>query len=334
LGKRVFPDSLLERLNIMISVVAPCYYDAKNIPELVRRLNIVSKQMEVPFEIIIVDDASPDNAWEVIQGLAEEYDNLQGLRFSRNFGQHIAITAGIAHSHGDYVVIMDGDLQDLPEEIPKIFKKIREGYELVFTVRKDRQDKKSRKLVSILYRCVINNFSGLNMPYNISMMRIFTRKFADNYLKFHEKHRSLGALFSWMGFNQTYVQVNHGERFSGKSNFTPLKLLTRAFNNISYFSTLPIAWIGYLGMLISIVSFLFGALIIARYFLGFPANTSGWPSLICTISFSTGMIMLSLSVIGKYIANIYLQVLGRPLYLIAEKTPGKENGHESSEKSS
>jgi dolichol-phosphate mannosyltransferase len=308
----------------MISIVAPCYNDAGNIPELVRRLNIVSEEMGVPFEIIVVDDASPDNAWEVILNIAKEYDNFQGFRFSRNFGQHLAITAGIAQSIGDYVVIMDGDLQDLPEEIPKIFRKIQEGYDLVFTVRKERRGKKARKYVSVLYRYVINKLSGLNMPHNISMMRIFTREFADNYLKFSEKHRSLGALFSWMGFRQTYVVVNHGERFSGKSTFTPWKLVVRAYNNISSFSTIPIAVIGYLGMLISLVSFLFGLLIVIRFFLGFPTSQSGWPSLICVISFSTGMIMLSLSVIGKYIANIYLEALDRPLYFIAEKTPERQ----------
>ena len=305
---------------MLISIVAPCYYDADNIPELVRRLNLVSKKMEIPFEIIVVDDASPDNAWEVLKKLAAEYDNFRAIKFSRNFGQHIAITAGIAETKGDYVVIMDGDLQDLPEEIPKIYNKIKEGYDLVFTVRKERNDKKIRKYASIAYRWVINKLSGLNMPYNISMMRIFTRKFADDYLKFTEKHRSLGAIFCWMGFNQARVIVEHGKRFSGKSNFTPFKLLARAYNNISSFSTIPISLIGYMGIGISVISFCYGVYIIVRQLLGITTSISGWPSIICAISFSTGMIMLSLSVIGKYIANIYIEALNRPIYLISDRT--------------
>ena len=201
---------------------------------------------------------------------------------------------------------------------------MQEGYDLVFTVRKERQDRRIRKYVSIAYRHVINKLSGLRMPYNISMMRIFTRDFADNYLKFNEKHRSLGALFSWMGFKQTSVVVEHGERFSGKSNFTPWKLLVRAYNNISSFSTIPIAVIGYLGMIISLLSLMSAGVMVVRHFLGFRSAQSGWASLICSISFSTGMIMLSLAVIGKYIANIYLEALDRPLYYISERTPSTE----------
>ena len=159
----------------LISVVAPCYYDAGNVAELCRRLNNVSKKLETPFEIIIVDDGSPDNSWEIIQNLSKQINNLIGLRLSRNFGQHVAITAGIEHSRGDYVVIMDGDLQDLPEEIPKLYNKILEGYDLVFSTRKKRMDSKFRYIFSSIYRYFINRMAGLKIPYNISMMRIFTR---------------------------------------------------------------------------------------------------------------------------------------------------------------
>jgi dolichol-phosphate mannosyltransferase len=311
----------------LISIVAPCYYDAGNIPELVRRLNIVSTKLEIPFEIIIVDDRSPDNSWEVIQNLAKQYNNLIGLRLSRNFGQHIAITAGIDHSRGDFVVIMDGDLQDLPEEIPKLYGKICEGYDLVFSGRKKRMDNIFRFIFSLIYRFFINRMSGLKIPYNISMMRIFTRKFADHYLKFSEKRRTLGALFVWMGFKQACVEVEHGERFSGKSNFSVLKLMRQAINDISSFSTVPIALIGYLGLLISAMSFLFGLFIIFQYFWTDPPIQPGWSSVICAISFSTGIIMLSFSIIGKYIANIFYEVLDRPLYLIADKTqPARDSG--------
>ena len=304
----------------LISVVAPCYYDAGNVAELCRRLNNVSKKLETPFEIIIVDDGSPDNSWEIIQNLSKQINNLIGLRLSRNFGQHVAITAGIEHSRGDYVVIMDGDLQDLPEEIPKLYNKILEGYDLVFSTRKKRMDSKFRYIFSSIYRYFINRMAGLKIPYNISMMRIFTRDFADHYLRFTEKRRTLGALFVWMGFKQTYVEIEHGERFSGKSNFTAWKLMRQAVNDISSFSTIPIALIGLLGILISAISFIFGLLIIIHYFFAEPRIQPGWSSIICAISFSTGIIMLSFSIIGKYIANIFYEVLDRPLYLIAEQT--------------
>jgi dolichol-phosphate mannosyltransferase len=306
----------------VISVVAPCYFDAQNVPELIRRLNNVSEEMKTPFEIIIVDDGSPDNAWEVIKEQSKQIKNISGIKLSRNFGQHLAITAGIAHTTGDYVLIMDGDLQDLPEEIPKLYNKICQGYDIVFSVRKKRADNKLRFMFSLLYRYFINKMSGLKIPYNISMMRMLTREFANHYLRFTEKRRTLGALFVWMGFKQTYVHVNHGSRFSGKSNFTVLKLIVQAVNDISSFSTLPIALIGYLGVLISSISFFFGLFIIIRYFFADPPTQPGWSSIICAISFSTGMVMLSFSIIGKYIANIFYEVLDRPLYFIAEKTSG------------
>ena len=160
----------------IISVVAPCYNDEGNVAELVRRLNAVANEMQVSIEIIVVDDRSPDNAWEVINQLSGEYENFRGYRLSRNFGQHIAITAGIQQSKGAYIVIMDGDLQDRPEEIPNLYSKIQEGYDLVFTVRKDRKDAPSRRLSSRIYRSVINKLSGLDTPTNIAMMRIFTRE--------------------------------------------------------------------------------------------------------------------------------------------------------------
>jgi dolichol-phosphate mannosyltransferase len=304
-----------------ISVVAPCYFDAGNIPELVRRLDNVSKEMGIPFEIIIVDDGSPDNAWEVIKKHSGQNTNVCGIRLSRNFGQHIAITAGISRTSGDYVLIMDGDLQDLPEEIPKLYKKICQGYDIVFSVREKRVDSKFRYIFSLLYRYFINKMSGLKMPYNISMMRIFNREFADHYLQFTEKRRTLGALFAWMGFKQAYVEVEHGNRFSGKSNFTVWKLTRQAIDDISSFSTLPIALIGILGLVISAISFIFGLWIMIRYFFVDTPVEPGWSSILCAISFSTGIIMLSFSIIGKYIANIFYEVLDRPLYFIAEETP-------------
>jgi dolichol-phosphate mannosyltransferase len=310
---------------ILISVVAPCYFDAGNIPELVRRLDNVSKEMGIPFEIIIVDDRSPDHSWEVIKKLSEQNTNVAGIRLSRNFGQHIAITAGISRTTGDYVIIMDGDLQDLPEEIPKLYKKICQGYDIVFSVRKGRIDSKFRFIFSLLYRYFINKMSGLKIPYNIAMMRIFSREFANHYLQFTEKRRTLGALFVWMGFKQAYVKVGHGNRFSGKSNFTAWKLTRQAIDDISSFSTVPIALIGLLGLLISVISFIFGLYIIIRYFLADPPIQPGWSSIVCSISFSTGIIMLSFSVIGKYIANIFYEVLDRPLYFISEETTSAQD---------
>lgn len=316
---------------LLISVVAPCYNDAGNIPELVIRLNKVSKELGIPFETIIVDDGSPDNAWEVIKKLSDQHKNFTGIKLSRNFGQHLAITAGIAHSTGDYVLIMDGDLQDLPEEIPKLYSKICEGYDIVFAVRKKRADSKLRLIFSLIYRYFINKMSGLKMPYNISMMRIFTRDFADHYLRFTEKRRTLGALFAWMGFKQAYVRVDHGNRFSGKSNFSAWRLMRQAINDISSFSTIPIALIGLLGVLISTISFIFGMYIMVRYFFVAPHTQPGWSSIICAISFSTGIIMLSFSIIGKYIANIFYEVLDRPVYLIADKTSGQDVTSEQGE---
>ena len=309
----------------LISVVAPCYYDAENVEELCRRILKVADDLRISFEIIIVDDGSPDDSWSVIKSISRNYNNVLGLRLSRNFGQHIAITAGIERSQGDYVIIMDGDLQDLPEEIPKLYKKILEGYDLVFSTRKNRMDNKFRLVFSLIYRYFINQMSGLEIPYNISMMRIFTREFAMQYLKFNEKRRTLGAIFVWMGFKKAHIEVEHGKRYSGKSNYSAFKLLKRAINDITSFSTLPIAIIGFIGLIISAISFIFALWIVVRFWLLGLTSQPGWPSIICAISFSTGVIMLSLSVIGKYISNIFYEVLDRPLYLIAEETGSKVN---------
>jgi dolichol-phosphate mannosyltransferase len=315
----------MKSCKIDISVVIPIYRNEPFIDDLYSRLTANLNAITADFEIIFVDDGSPDNSWDLITGLAEKSPRVKGIRFSRNFGQHIAITAGVEYATGDWVVVMDGDLQDRPEEITDLYNKALEGYDVVFARRHMRKDTFSRKICSRMFYTLFDFLAGTGNKTDaaIANFGIYSRKVIDSFNKMREHSRLFPLFIRWLGFNTAYINVQHAERSAGKSAYTFRKKLDLALDTIISMSNKPLKISVKMGLLLSLLSFLYGVFIIVKYLLwGVPVM--GWTSLIVSLYFIGGMVLSTLGVLGIYIGKIFDEVKNRPLYIIAEKV-GDEN---------
>jgi len=315
----------MKSCKIDISVVIPIYRNEPFINDLYSRLTANLSAITADFEIIFVDDGSPDNSWDIITGLAEKSPRVKGIRFSRNFGQHIAITAGVEYATGDWIVVMDGDLQDRPEEITDLYNKALEGYDVVFARRHMRKDTFSRKICSRMFYTLFDFLAGTGNKTDaaIANFGIYSRKVIDSFNKMQEHSRLFPLFIRWLGFNTAYIDVEHGERSAGKSAYTFRKKLDLALDTIISMSNKPLKISVKLGLLLSLLSFLYGVFIIVKYLLwGVPVM--GWTSLIVSLYFIGGTVLSTLGVLGIYIGKIFDEVKNRPLYIIAEKV-GEEN---------
>lgn len=315
----------MKSCKIDISVVIPIYRNEPFINDLYSRLTANLSAITADFEIIFVDDGSPDNSWDIITGLAEKSPRVKGIRFSRNFGQHIAITAGVEYATGDWIVVMDGDLQDRPEEITDLYNKALEGYDVVFARRHMRKDTFSRKICSRMFYTLFDFLAGTGNKTDaaIANFGIYSRKVIDSFNKMQEHSRLFPLFIRWLGFNTAYIDVEHGERSAGKSAYTFRKKLDLALDTIISMSNKPLKISVKLGLLLSLLSFLYGVFIIVKYLLwGVPVM--GWASLIVSLYFIGGTVLSTLGVLGIYIGKIFDEVKNRPLYIIAEKV-GEEN---------
>lgn len=299
------------------SVIIPIYNEEENIPELYRRLTNVMEKLGA-FEIIMVDDGSSDKSWQIIKDLHEKDSRVKGLSFSRNFGHHIAITAGLDYAKGETIILMDGDLQDPPEEIPKLLKKFNEGYELVYGIRKEKKDSILKRFASFVFWWFINSFSGINIPRNQTLLRIFDRKILEVLNSMRERSRFIHGMIAWTGFKTAMLEVEHAPRERGKSKYNVIKLFRLAFNAITSFSTLPLRAATYLGLLSAGVGMFYGFYFIyKKIFLGIPVL--GYASIIVAVLFVGGIQLLILGIIGEYLGRVYQEVQARPIYILREK---------------
>lgn len=300
---------------IDISVVIPIYRNEPFIDELYSRLTANLSAVTENFEIIFVHDGSPDNSWERIAGNAEKDRRVKGIRFSRNFGQHIAITAGVAQSTGDWVVVMDGDLQDRPEEIVNLYNKAREGYDVVFARRHVRKDSAFRKTCSRMFYKFFDRLAGSKTDAAVANFGIYSRKVIDSFNKMREHSRLFPLFIRWLGFNTAYIDVEHAERSTGKSAYTFKKKLNLALDTIISMSNQPLKLFIKFGFLLSSISFLYGMFIIIKYLVwGIPVQ--GWTSLVVSLYFLGGVLLSTMGILGLYIGKIYDEVKNRPLYII------------------
>ena len=308
------------------SIVIPIYNEEENIPELYNRLTTVMDKLcesegysRNDYEIIMVDDGSTDNSWSLIKNLNTKDSRVKGISFSRNFGHHIAITAGLDHSKGKVIILMDGDLQDPPEEIPKLYKKYKEGYDLVYAIRKRREDSFFKKITSSMFLKMLKKISRIDIDPKSGIFRIMSKDCVENLKNIKEKSRFITGLMTWIGFSQTGVPIERHRRYAGKTKYTIAKLFKLAWHGITSFSTLPLNVALYLGFVMSAVSFILGIyMIYKRLFMGIPIL--GYTFIIVSLFFIGGLILLMLGVIGEYIGRIYIEVQNRPLYIIKEKT--------------
>jgi dolichol-phosphate mannosyltransferase len=303
---------------VIISVVIPLLEEESLVEELINRVILNLKKITEDFEVLIIDDGSKDKTWLEVSKFCLRDNRIKGLKLSKNFGQHFAITAGIEHVSGDWCVVMDGDLQDRPEMIPDLYYKAQEGYDVVFVLRENRPEKFAYKMLQKFFYLILNILSGLNFDSRKANFSIINSKVVSSFKKFPENARFYGSIIKWLGFNEGLIKVDHGSRFSGKSSYTLLKRLKLATDIIVTFSNRPLKFAIGLGLGISVSAFICGLWVgIRSIIFGFPII--GWASIITTLLFVSGINLMILGVNGIYLGRIFDEVKRRPLYILSEK---------------
>jgi polyisoprenyl-phosphate glycosyltransferase len=301
-----------------ISVVAPAYRCAECIPELCRRLTTVLEGIDSNFEIVIVNDASPDRDWEVIQQMARSDRRIKGVNLSRNFGQHHAITAGVDHARGDWVVVMDCDLQDQPEEIVKLYEAATvQGYDTVFARRENRQDSFFKIFLSRSFNLVLNRLVDLRVTSGIANFSIFSRRVADSYRRLREGSRSHGLTLLWCGFKVGYVNAVHASRFAGRTTYNLRRSIWLAIESITSQSNRPLRISIRFGFAMAALALCFACYFAVRS-LFFGVAVSGWTSTIVSLYLLGGMMIANMGLVGLYLGKVFDETKRRPIYIVAE----------------
>jgi len=303
----------------LISVVIPVYKAEDCLNELYKRLVRSLETISQDFEIVLVEDCGGDRSWEIILELAKKDPRVKGIQFSRNFGQHYGITAGLDHCDGDWVVVMDCDLQDAPEEIPQLYAKALEGYDVVLARRGKRKDPWLKRLTSWLFYQTFNYLADLNYDSQVGNFRIISRKVVNSFRLMRENLRFFGGLVDWMGFPTASIDIKHAERLAGKSTYTFRKLWNLATNTIIAYSDKPLKISIKVGFFISLLSFIYGTYLVIRA-LTYGSPVTGWSSLIVSLYFLCGIIISILGIIGIYLGKSFDETKKRPLYLIRNTT--------------
>jgi len=307
---------------ILLSVVIPIFSEERVIPEFYRRIKKVmdDQSSRFSYEMIFVDDGSRDGSLALLRGLSRSDASVRVLSFSRNFGHQFAITAGLDRALGDAVVVIDGDLQDPPEVIPAMLDKWREGYKVVYGIRKKRKGENAVKLLTakLFYR-FIKSVSDTELPLDSGDFRLLDHTIVETLRSMREKNRYLRGLISWVGYPQYGLLYQRDMRYAGKTKFTFKKMLKFAVDGILSFSDKPLKISAYLGFIITIIAFLMGIRIIIDKIRHPQMLISGWSSLILAVLFLGGLQLISLGILGLYIGRQYREVKTRPLYIVAEE---------------
>lgn len=303
----------------MLSIVSPIYFGEPVLRDLVNRISCSLSSIGIPFEILLVEDCSPDNSWELIKDLSLQYKNVRGIKLSRNFGQHYAITAGLEASKGEWVVVMDCDLQDRPEEIPLLYQKALQGYHIVQARRAVRQDKFLKRLFSKMFYGSLSWLTGTQHDPAIANFGIYHRKVVDSICSMKESIRYFPTMVKWVGFKATTLDVQHDMRKEGKSSYNFRKLLRLALDIILAYSDKPLRLTVKAGLAISGSAFLFALYTLLRALRGEIA-VMGYASLIVSIWFFSGLIIFILGIVGLYVGKTFEGVKKRPVYIIEKVT--------------
>ncbi|MBT0663408.1 glycosyltransferase family 2 protein [Geobacter pelophilus] len=303
----------------LISVVIPVYKAEGCLHELYRRLKASLETITFNFEIIFIEDCGGDRSWEIIEEMAAQDKRVKGLQFSRNFGQHYGITAGLDYCDGDWVVVMDCDLQDQPEEITRLYAKALEGYDVVLALRGVRQHHPLKLLASWFFYRIFSYLADIRYDGDIGNFRIMSRKVVSNVLRMREQLRFFGGLIQWLGFPTARIEVKHAERLEGKSTYTIKKLWKLATETIIAYSDKPLRLAVRVGFLMAFFSFCYGSYILGRALL-YGSPVPGWNSMIVSLYFIGGIIISILGIIGIYLGKTFDESKKRPLYVINKVT--------------
>lgn len=298
-----------------LSIVSPIYRGEKMLDELVSRIEQSVSSITDNFEIILVNDASPDNSWQRITEICTVNKHVKGVDLSKNFGQHPAISAGFSVSNGEWVIVLDCDLQDRPEEIGRLYAKAQEGYDIVFARRVHRTDKFLKRMSSVVFHIVYDWLSGLKTDNTIGNFGIYNHRVIEEIVKIPDLSRGFGNLLYCVGFKHTAINVEHAERAEGTSSYSLSKLLKLAFDNIIANSNKPLRMAISLGLIMSIISFILALYNVIAKIAGLIV-LPGFTTTIFSIWFVGGLVLLVLGIIGIYIGRIYDQVKGHPFVVI------------------
>lgn len=300
-----------------ISVVIPIYGCRAALPELHRRLTESVSSITPDYEIILVNDNCPQNSWEVIEELCEKDEHVIGIELSKNFGQMKAILAGLDNASGDWVVVMDCDLQDRPEEIVRLYEKAQEGYDVVFARRKKRRDNKLKIFWANQFYKIYRFAIDAEYDGAICNFSIVKRNVIDTYCKMREQQRGYVVFLKWLGYRQAVIDVEHNERYEGKSGYSFKKKFDMALELLTSQSDKVLRLFTFIGFIMSFVSFIALICLVIYHYIADVAI--GWTSVISTIVLTGGLIIMVLGIVGIYVGNIFMQTKNRPLYVIRQK---------------
>jgi len=313
------PDSA----RLVLSVVVPLYNERGNVVPLLERLGAVTQRLRdaYDFEIVLVNDGSTDGTLTAIRGEMQRRPHMVLVNLSRNFGHQLAATAGMEIARGDGIVLMDGDLQDPPELIDAFVRKWREGYDVVYAVRRSRQGESRFKVwtARMFYR-VIKRLTKVSIPLDTGDFRLMSRRVVEALRRSPERHRFLRGMVSWVGFNQVAIQYDRDVRHAGTTKYPLPKMIRFAMDGITSFSDIPLRFASYFGFTVSAVAFIYALIVVAfkLFSLKPPGYTPGWASTIVAVLFLGGVQLMSLGILGEYLGRVYDEVKGRPLYLISD----------------
>ena len=303
----------------LLSIVAPVFRSDALVPEYVRRTCEGASKVTADFELLLVEDGSPDNSWSAIVRECDRDPRVKGLQLSRNFGQQPAITAGLAHARGRYVVVMDSDLQDDPAFIPALYDKALEGFDVVFARRRIRRFGPIRNMATRLYFAIFRWLASVDYDQHIGAYSIITRPVVEAFLQFGDYRRGYVVVLNWLGFRRSHVEVEHRERPIGRSTYSTFALIHHAATIAVTYSDKPLRVSIYFGLVLSMLSFLLAIWLAINYFRSNVGQLAlGWTSIIISHLFLSGLLLTSLGIVGLYIGRIFEQVKDRPIFVVRE----------------
>jgi len=301
------------------SIISPVYKAESILPILVKRIEDSMLKITTDFEIILIEDGSPDNSWIEIERLSKSNKRIKGIELSRNFGQHYAITAGLDLAIGEWIVVMDCDLQDQPEEISKLYSKAKEGYDVVLACRQARQDSFFKRTFSFLFYKVLSYLTGYKQDESVANFGIYHKNVVSAIVKMRESIRYFPTMVKWVGFKTTKITVEHASRLEGKTSYDIKKLIKLAIDIILAYSDKPLQIMIKIGFIISASSMFVAIFFLYKWISGM-ISVTGFTSLIVSIWFLSGIIMMTLGIVGLYIGKTFEGVKNRPIYIIKSKT--------------
>jgi glycosyltransferase involved in cell wall biosynthesis len=300
--------------SLAYSVVIPVFNEEENLPELYRRLTAVMERLG-SYEVILVDDGSTDGSYSAIKRVHQRDPRIKAVKLSRNFGHHVALTAGMDYARGAAVILMDADLQDQPEEIPKLTQKLNEDYDVVYGIRENRKESLARRIPSYLFMTIMNRVTGSGHFASGGVFRVMTRQVVNELQQCRETSRFITGLVGWLGFDQVGVEVEHGARFAGQTKYNLWRLIKMLLNTLTSFTYVPLQLASWAGLITALVAVGWAGYYLYRWvFYGVPV--AGFTSTILAILILGAVQLIVLGLIGEYLGRVYTEAQRRPLYIV------------------